>query len=115
MSEQTLPPQSESTKAYLAQHPNAVQDKNLALEMAIAGDPHESEAARLRSFGAQQLLETTVNKPGSVTGIAAVTMNAIVPKINRENAQADQKYAELELKPHDFAADAQRALDATKR
>jgi len=100
---------------YLEQHPFAVQNIELAHEMAIAGDPYETEAARLRMHGARQLRETIVKNPGEVQVFASITMNMIIPQINRARFAADQKYAELEMKPHDFAAEAFDALEATKR
>lgn len=100
---------------YLEHYPNAIQNKDLAYTMAVAGDPHESEAVRLRQHGERQLRETIVKDPGAVAVFAAITMNTIVPKINREMFAARQKYAELEMKPYDFAADAFDALEATRR
>ena len=115
MNEQVSQLDTVTQHPHLQEHPEAVQDIALAHEMAIAGDPHESEAARLRAHAELTIKHREVNDPGAVRTIAAIAMNRIIPDINRAQNQANQKYAELQMKPHDYAADARAALKATKR
>lgn len=107
--------QAPNNPDYLEHHPDAIQDPELAHKMALAGAPDEAEAARLRQFAEVSLQNTIVKDPGNARVRAALVMNEIVPKINRLNSRTNQTYAEIEMKPHDFAADARASLKATKR
>lgn len=92
-----------------------IDDIGMAHEMALAGNEHESEAARLRQFGEAQMKRTLQDNRASIIGIAAVTIHRLVPKIEDAQREADIQYAAIEGKQYDIAAEALHKLKVTKR